>query len=384
MIEKWQYKVRFLTPAFLGDIEQSGRWRTPPFKALLRQWWRVVYAVDHNFNVDVAAMRREEGLLFGNAWLSHREGNKEVNDYSKSLVRIRLDRWDAGDLKKTQWPTDSPVSHPEVRNRAVGNALYLGYGPLTYDNQNRTTTLKANAAIQAGESSNLSIVVPDKYTFYIKRAFWLIDRYGTLGGRSRNGWGSIVLEPLNGSPLCEAKVFRLWHDALKLDWPHAIGRDDEGRPLIWQTREFEEWRSLMRELAVVKIGLRTQFVFPSSRPPHADIERRHWLSYPITTHTTNAWDRSARLPNSLRFKIRPAPQDPVRLVGVIFHMPCLPPADFKPDTAAIKQTWQSVHALLDELCKPLKERRYASISDRQRRNQLEQQLNTVTLHRVQE
>jgi hypothetical protein len=22
--------VRFLTPAFLGDAEQSGRWRTPP------------------------------------------------------------------------------------------------------------------------------------------------------------------------------------------------------------------------------------------------------------------------------------------------------------------------------------------------------------------
>jgi CRISPR-associated protein Cmr1 len=25
------YTVRFLTPAFLGDGQQSGRWRTPPF-----------------------------------------------------------------------------------------------------------------------------------------------------------------------------------------------------------------------------------------------------------------------------------------------------------------------------------------------------------------
>ncbi len=39
-----RYTVRFLTPAFLGDAEQNGRWRTPPFKAQLRQWWRVAYA----------------------------------------------------------------------------------------------------------------------------------------------------------------------------------------------------------------------------------------------------------------------------------------------------------------------------------------------------
>lgn len=30
------YDVRFLTPAFLGDAEQTGQWRTPPFKERLR------------------------------------------------------------------------------------------------------------------------------------------------------------------------------------------------------------------------------------------------------------------------------------------------------------------------------------------------------------
>ena len=35
-------KVRFLTPAFLGDAEQKGVWRVPPFKAQLRYWWRFV------------------------------------------------------------------------------------------------------------------------------------------------------------------------------------------------------------------------------------------------------------------------------------------------------------------------------------------------------
>jgi CRISPR-associated protein Cmr1 len=33
MIKK-EFTVRFNTPAFLGDAEQTGAWRTPPFKSI--------------------------------------------------------------------------------------------------------------------------------------------------------------------------------------------------------------------------------------------------------------------------------------------------------------------------------------------------------------
>jgi CRISPR-associated protein Cmr1 len=36
---KQTYIVRFVTPAFLGNVEQQGQWRTPPFKALRKQRW---------------------------------------------------------------------------------------------------------------------------------------------------------------------------------------------------------------------------------------------------------------------------------------------------------------------------------------------------------
>ena len=67
MMIKQCYTVSFVTPAFLGDAEQNGAWRTPPFKALLRQWWRVAAAKDHDYNY--AKLREAEGRLFGNAWL---------------------------------------------------------------------------------------------------------------------------------------------------------------------------------------------------------------------------------------------------------------------------------------------------------------------------
>jgi CRISPR-associated protein Cmr1 len=55
----------------------------------------------------------------------------------------------------------------------------------------------------------------------------------------------------------------------------------------------------------------------------------------------------ARLPNSLRFKVRQAPNEPKKVVGVVFHVPCLPPPQFAPDTAAIAAVWQHVHRFLD-------------------------------------
>ncbi|NBY27683.1 MAG: hypothetical protein EBQ71_11845 [Betaproteobacteria bacterium] len=40
------HQVSFNTPAFLGNAEQQDQWRTPPLKAMLRQWWRMVKAAD--------------------------------------------------------------------------------------------------------------------------------------------------------------------------------------------------------------------------------------------------------------------------------------------------------------------------------------------------
>ncbi|MGH6893265.1 MAG: CRISPR-associated ring nuclease Csm6 [Dongiaceae bacterium] len=120
-MKKLEYTVRFTSPAFLA--EQNGQWRTPPFKALLRQWWRVAYAAEHAFPKDTKAMRHEEGVLFGHAWL---EDDRDVRGGKiaarKSLVRIRLDRWDEGKLRS--WQSLSTVTHPEVKFPRWQRSLY--------------------------------------------------------------------------------------------------------------------------------------------------------------------------------------------------------------------------------------------------------------------
>lgn len=351
-MKELKYTVTFTTPAFLGNAEQSGQWRTPPFKAQLRQWWRMVWAADHGFPADVSAMRRDEGRLFGVA--SDGEG-----DSRKSLMRIRLDKWAEGSLKSWDGLEQGKVDHPEAEkaNYKVGPHAYLGYGPL--DGRGNTKfTKKDNAAIQAGDAATLSLAVPTTHKDAelrrllednvprLERALWLMERYGTLGGRSRNGWGSCALLPLpqagegwgeGALPLCP------WRDCLRLDWPHAIGQDNKGA-LIWQTAPHDDWKALMKTLAILKIGMRRLFLFPHAQPD-GEVHNRHWLSYPVPRHNVRAWGNNARLPNTLRFKARPTADG--KLVGVIFHIPHLPPRAFNPDPEAIEHVWTQVHRFLD-------------------------------------
>ncbi|MGB9605990.1 MAG: hypothetical protein ACPL88_08950, partial [Bryobacteraceae bacterium] len=340
---KWkqiELTVRFLAPAFLGDAEQKGRWRTPPFKALLRQWWRVAYAASQNFRVRVDEMRAKEGKLLGNAWLKQQVGGQIKSDFSRSLVRLRLEKWEQGRLNSWERLEARGIPHPD---------LYLGYGPLTA--RSTATVLKTPPAIEAGDQARLSLAVPEEEAPLVEQALALMHWYGTAGGRSRNGWGSFVLDP---APELKQPPLRDWRKALEWDWAHAIGRDENG-PLVWVTvQQFADWREAMRALAVLKVAIRTQFGWSPSQQQNQP-EPRHWLAYPVTNHPYPQWaSDKLRLPNSLRFKLRPAEDGPGKLVAVIFHMPCLPPDEFGAarHRPAIESTWRQVHALLDELVKP--------------------------------
>jgi len=346
-----QLLIVFHTPAFLGDANQSGHWRTPPFKAQLRQWWRVAYAAQQGFAVNIREMRELEGALFGHAWLKNdtfeRDSQQVKTAARKSLVRIRLSQWSEG--KERSWSSpDTSVEHPNVhhrdgRRKPIGAQLYMGYGPLIFENG---TALKANAAIQATEQAELDIAFPAEHASTVEHALQLMHLYGAVGGRSRNGWGSYSLQPANGlaAPPANPTPSQPLATCLRMDWPYALGADQQGL-LAWQTKPHKDWSALMKTLAETKIGMRTLFGFNSGKS--AVPEDRHWLSYPVTNHSVTSWGNNDRLPNQLRFKVRPTADG--QLVGVIFHMPHLPPTNFKPDPKTLERIWQRVHSHLDQI-----------------------------------
>ncbi|MER2527623.1 MAG: RAMP superfamily CRISPR-associated protein [Candidatus Competibacter denitrificans] len=350
MIEQQRYTVRFVTPAFLGDAEQNGAWRTPPFKALIRQWWRVVAAKDHRY--DPALLRETEGRLFGNAWLD--------KNFSQSQIRLRLDNWKNGQLK--QWPIpDSIIKHPEVKNKKTGSLqpigaeLYLGYGPLNFQQGN--TKLKANVAIQADECAELVVIFPK--VAQIEKTLQLTDWFGTLGSRSRNGWGSLelsrgetIFEPLEAKNSLLQEITRPLPDCFTLDWPHAVGSDQNGL-LAWKTKSpIKDWRAAMVELAKIKIAFRTALHFDPNRSHR--IDQRHVIAYPVTHHNFNPWGNQSRLANQLRFKVAKTTQG---YIGVAYHLPCGIPNELLNTLSTVDRAWiigeqlcvwQKVHGILDQ------------------------------------
>ena len=302
--------VRFITPAFLGDADQKGAWRVPPFKAQLRYWWRFVHAAEKQFRFDVNDMCQAEAELFGAASGGTGQASK---------VRLRLDRWREGKLKNIK--------------AEINQEVYLGYGPVT------NKGLKKPPAIDAGEQAVLKISwltedddreigLTDEQGRQIEKALWLMHQFGQRGGRSRNGWGSYVLE----GALPDVSIQHLtrdWKQALTLDWPHAIGADEKG-PLTWQTVPKNNWRDLIRELATLRRDLNQQ------AKQHG---LRHLMNYPAKGARNPG---VKRMPNTLRFKAMINGEG--QLYGRIFHTPCAP---HSVEQKKAKRLWDMIHQALD-------------------------------------
>ncbi len=353
MPKELKYKVSFATPAFLGNVDQQAQWRTPPFKSLIRQWWRMVKAREMSYDFD--RLRTAENELFGTA------SDDGAEKSHRSLLRLRLSAWDDGKLK--EWPAGEPRErHPEVGNggQLVGTELYLGYGALEYDKKSRSTQLGTSkssgakrTAIDEKSSVELRLMFPSQYESDLREAMQLVTWFGTLGSRARNGWGALHLSEIGGSQTVQpssdaiAAYVRPLATCLKLEWPHAIGSDNKG-PLIWKTLPMSTWREAMRDLARVKIAFRTQGApFPDAQP--GSIQDRHLIAYPVTNHVVNAWENKARLANQIRLKVV---KDGAQYVGVVVHLPCRMPDELVAllrgaTMPAELSVWQSVHRVLD-------------------------------------
>ncbi len=358
------YQVSFNTPAFLGNAEQQAQWRTPPFKALLRQWWRVVKAPQLKPPFSVDELRAAENKLFGAA---SDDGPEKSH---RSLVRLRLTKdtsggigWEDGAMK--QWPVGGgTVTHPEVKF-PVGSDLYLGFGPIEYDKTSKSAKLGESkssglkrTAIDDKASASLRLMFPAEHEAALCTALQLAAWFGTLGSRARNGWGALQITQVNLTPLTLANLQKLGvtqqlTHCLAKDWPNAIGMDHE-RPLVWKTAAKSGWRDAMKELASLKIKFRTQFKFTTGGPG-AQIEDRHVLSYPITNHNPSAWGGQERLANQVRFKVSRTADG--KCEGVIVHLPCKMPEELlrklsTQDQQFIRKNelrvWQDVHAMLDQ------------------------------------
>ncbi len=263
-----KYHLIFLTDAFLGGTKigsdkprASAEWRTPPFKALLRQWWRVVYAESKGFQVQ--GMFAEEQNLFGGI---------VGGDAQQSRIRIRLDTWGKKGIGKG--------------NRIIS----LRKTPIS------------EYSILCGGKAQLSILAPTENLEQLQKTLALMHAFATVGRGSRHGYGSFALEPVSSveeetEPLLSNLFLQgyPWQDALqRFSWPQTIARDDKGL-LVWKT------------------------VHPKKKPDDV-LKKLFELRDKFKRYQITRQSQEQRLPNSFRFKVRQSQKESC-YDGVIFHMP---------------------------------------------------------------
>lgn len=315
------YTVRFLTPAFLGNAAQDAQWRTPPFKALLRQWWRVAYAAEHQFAIRIDDMRRAEALLFGHAWLKDdtftRNGKTEETNGRKSQVRLRLSDWGMGNQRGV-----APLSTGLDTSYAWFGLIKRGNG-LADRNAIKAEANSKEAACQ------LTLAFPEDNAARLSEVMQLIHNFGLLGSRSRGGWGALHIDKMSPFSANEAACYaRDLAKCLEGDWAMSLAKDDKGL-CTWDSNiTFTSWDKAMKFIATHRKAVRTSL----------DKCLRPALGFALS---------NGRMPSPLRWKVMAA--QPGKLTVRIFALPHRLPDDSgkKLSQQELQSAWHTVFQTLD-------------------------------------
>jgi CRISPR-associated protein Cmr1 len=346
------YTLRFVTPAFLGNAEQQAQWRTPPIKAMIRQWWRVVKGPKLAREFDVSDLRRAEAALFGVA--------TDRNDIScRSLLQLRLQHWNCGALDGAKWPSRREIGELQVGQGRIPADVYIGFGPvLAASRKENRPAGPGRTAIAPDTSNELSIALDQRVTEVqcdeVFAALTLCHWFGTLGSRSRNGWGSLDMadDGLSRMPSVSAlqPYLRRLESCFTVDWAHAIGQDRKG-PLVWIGNVVKTWPEAILSLAQTRLAIRAA---AKKLGRSRDISANQLISYPVTQSGNGAWGPGERFASPLRLKVHRTDRG---LVPIAFHLPCaLPPTllaklgidDQRWIHANQIPVWQAVHQDLDQ------------------------------------
>lgn len=326
---KLPLKVKVLTPMFLGGADQNAELRSAPFKAALRYWWRIAKG-----GMDTDQLLHEETELFGG--VSESPLKSRVSVSIKGDVNIIIPK--SGKQKK--------IAHPEAekaKHKVDGPGYLAGMGHYDFKKGFK------KKAIAAGQVFELLVQYPSEHSKIIENALWLLNRFGSIGARSRNGFGSFYFENFNDRDMnCLSVVnFKV---ALRKDmnpYPHCLTGDELGLTL-WKlpgTNQYD-YDSLMRDLAELYIRLRT---IPFFKFKNAGPGNRHLLGYPIMNHSIKEWGgNGGRLPSQLRLMVKPDGKD--RLNGFILHLAHSLPDDKRwfPNLSSQEEIWKEVHGFLDK------------------------------------
>lgn len=215
-MESLDFTLKLLSPAFIAGanyledniegkrikrlIAQDELLRVPSLRGVLRFWFRTYIGSMHS---EISTIKEKEALMFGD------------NNFGQGIRIISTGKED--------------VSIGEVSVLQDTNIGYLGYGPLLYK-KDKNETKRFTSYHSNPKSNRRDAIYPNSLFHFraignfdqieiLKKILILMHLFGSVGSRSRRGWGSIaVVKPTNLFPEWEGNLKKWINKSLDKLW----------------------------------------------------------------------------------------------------------------------------------------------------------------------
>jgi len=187
---RWEYEVEVITPLFLhGADPAKAELRPASFRGVLRFWWRA----SKGREMSLAEMKRREAEIFGST-----EKKSNVKIFVSQRSPFQITGKSLGRVNKFSITVNTKNTEGRVISISMNPLDYLAFGCCSYDKDQKCNVYKEY--IKPENKFLLVIEFPERYQEDIKMALSCLHHFGGVGGRSRNGYGSLCFHPQGDTP----------------------------------------------------------------------------------------------------------------------------------------------------------------------------------------
>ncbi len=218
---------KIITPMFLGDADgKTAVLRPPSIKAALRFWWRALHG-----DLSLAELKSREGEIFGSSSGNATKSRVSINVTPKLLSTSQKELIGSKKLVITSRHTFQ-----------INLIEYLSYG--TYNFKNHGIYRYNRQYILPDQKFTINLVFQDtQYSKDVIKALSVLSKFGGLGSKSRNGFGSFkILE--TSSNFSDIKIDR---QMFSPNIPKYSAFSSEMK--LWRTDKTKSWIGALSKLA---------------------------------------------------------------------------------------------------------------------------------------
>ena len=238
-MERLEYELEFITPAFIGGADQRAELRPASFVGLLRWWWRALKGWRKPED-----LLNEEAEIFGGTGDEGKAGKVWLKIKNKDIETGKDVKADNG----LEWWYNKRLGRLDGKHAGIG---YLFFSVSFKD--------KRREFLKSGGRFTLELIGERDCLLHASVSLWALSTFGGVGTRARRGGGNTRVVNSQGS-FIEMVPKEPFSDWLKSQYAKALSLvQGEGliKGVYVSKRTFNNWVEALNDIGKVFMEYRT-------------------------------------------------------------------------------------------------------------------------------